>query len=368
MILAFTVLPTINNCAKHTYELSTSHRYEGGFHIRAVILAAGRGSRMGQLTDDMPKALVHCAGMTLLERLIRNLEDVAPVAINIGLGWKGPLIREFVQSYFPDSSITLIDVPDYEIGPLETLVATAGDVKEPTIICPVDFVAEKGFFQGIIDAHLANPGRLLTIAIDRSRGKGTNLTLNEDGTLLGIEDTGLGNANTGRSAMVLIVEPDFIKACRTGRAQGLTRVREVIANILSQSESIHTRTVSTPWFDLDTISDILVANRDLLSKYTSETSGIYVPEGDVIETGEKLILDSGISLEAGVTIRGPTVIAGSCSIGSESVIGPFVSMSQGTEVQEGCFISDAVLFEQPVVSSHTKLSRVIVYNKRVFTE
>ena len=333
-----------------------------------MILAAGRGSRMGQLTDDIPKALVHCAGMTLLERLVQNLEDVAPVAINIGLGWKGPLVREFVQSHFPDSSINLIDAPDYEIGPLETLVVAAGDVKGPTIICPVDFVAEKGFFQEIVDAHKSSSGRLLTIAIDGSRGKGTNLTINEDGTLLGIGDTGMDNANTGRSAMVLIVEPDFIKACRTGRAQGLTRVREVIANVLLQGEPIHTRTVSTPWFDLDTISDILDANRALLSKYTSETRGIYIPEGDVIETGEKLTLNSGISLEAGVTIRGPSVIAGGCSIGSESVIGPYVSMSQGTEVQEGCFISDAVLFEKPSVSSHTKLSRVVVFNKHVFTE
>ncbi len=333
-----------------------------------MILAAGRGTRMEQLTDDIPKALVQCAGMTLLERLIRNLEDAAPVVINIGLGWKGPLVRDYVQSHFPESSINLINVPDYEIGPLETLVAAAGDVNEPTIICPVDLVAERGFFQEIVDAHISSSGRLLTIAIDLSRGKGTNLTINEDGTLLGIEDTGMDNATPGRSAMVLIVEPDFIKACRTGRAQGLTSVREVIANALLQGEPIHTRTVSTPWFDLDTISDILDANRVLLSKYTSETRGIYIPEGDVIETGEKLVLNSGISIEPGVTIRGPSIIAGGCTIGSESEIGPFVSMGQGAEVQEDCFISDAVLFEKPTVSSHAKLSRVVVFKKRVFTE
>ena len=35
--------------------------------MRAIILAAGRGSRMGSLTDRVPKCLVSLAGRPLLE-------------------------------------------------------------------------------------------------------------------------------------------------------------------------------------------------------------------------------------------------------------------------------------------------------------
>ena len=36
--------------------------------MRLIVLAAGRGSRLGSLTDDRPKGLVELAGRTLLER------------------------------------------------------------------------------------------------------------------------------------------------------------------------------------------------------------------------------------------------------------------------------------------------------------
>ncbi|MHA1906178.1 MAG: NTP transferase domain-containing protein [Candidatus Thorarchaeota archaeon] len=344
------------------------HHLEGGFHIRAVILAAGRGTRLKPLTDEIPKALVYCAGMTLLGRLIQNLKDAAPIEINIGVGWNSSVIRDYVETHFPDSHINIINVPDYEIGPLETLVTAVGDVNEPTIICPVDFVAETGFFQEMINTHLSESGRILTIAMDTSKGKGTALSATDSGKLLGINDNHLESAITGQSAMVLIAEPSFIDACRSGRDHGRTRVKEIISDTLTKGDTIQTWNVDKIWFDLDMISDVLQANRTLLSKEIPDIRGIYVPEGDTIETGEKLSLDSGIQLDKGVTICGPSTIASNSIIGPDSEIGPFVSVGQGIEVQGGCFISDAILFGRTIVSSNTRLSRVIVFNNRVFTE
>ncbi|MHA2426127.1 MAG: hypothetical protein ACXAEF_15170, partial [Candidatus Thorarchaeota archaeon] len=112
----------------------------------------------------------------------------------------------------------------------------------------------------------------------------------------------------------------------------------------------------------------LHANRVLLAKEPPEVHGIYIPEGDVIETGEKLSLASGITLDKGVTIRGPSSIANDSKIGQNSEIGPFASLSQGIEIQRDCFISDAVLFGGTKVASSTRLSRVVVFNNQVLTE
>lgn len=53
--------------------------------MKAMIFAAGLGTRLRPLTDDRPKALVELAGQTLLERTIRRLmrQGVEEIVINI---------------------------------------------------------------------------------------------------------------------------------------------------------------------------------------------------------------------------------------------------------------------------------------------
>ena len=43
--------------------------------IKALILAAGRGSRLGELTKNMPKPEIEIAGKTVLQRIIDNLHQ-----------------------------------------------------------------------------------------------------------------------------------------------------------------------------------------------------------------------------------------------------------------------------------------------------
>lgn len=56
--------------------------------MKAIILAAGRGSRMKGLTDDRPKCLVELEGKPLLDRQIQALGEAGCDEIAIVTGYR----------------------------------------------------------------------------------------------------------------------------------------------------------------------------------------------------------------------------------------------------------------------------------------
>ena len=62
--------------------------------MKAVILAAGRGTRMPEITRDMPKCLIGVSGKTILERQIELLLKNSIEEIYVVIGYKAKKIRE----------------------------------------------------------------------------------------------------------------------------------------------------------------------------------------------------------------------------------------------------------------------------------
>ena len=63
--------------------------------MRAIILAAGRGSRLKELTDDKPKCLVELKGKTLLSRQLDSLRSAGVSEIGIVTGYKKELLKPY---------------------------------------------------------------------------------------------------------------------------------------------------------------------------------------------------------------------------------------------------------------------------------
>ena len=66
--------------------------------MMAMILAAGRGERMRELTDACPKALVEVGGRPLIEHRLEALSKAGFDNVVINLGWHGEQIAERVGS------------------------------------------------------------------------------------------------------------------------------------------------------------------------------------------------------------------------------------------------------------------------------
>lgn len=67
--------------------------------MKALIFAAGMGSRLRPLTDRMPKALVPVAGIPLLERVIRKLAAAGFEDITINIHHLGEQITDYLEAH-----------------------------------------------------------------------------------------------------------------------------------------------------------------------------------------------------------------------------------------------------------------------------
>jgi NDP-sugar pyrophosphorylase family protein len=90
--------------------------------MQAVILAAGRGTRMGKLTETLPKPMLQVAGKTLLEHKFDALPDEVDEIIII-IGYLGDTIREKFGDSYKGKKMTYVTQTNIVGGTMDALLA-----------------------------------------------------------------------------------------------------------------------------------------------------------------------------------------------------------------------------------------------------
>jgi UDP-N-acetylglucosamine diphosphorylase / glucose-1-phosphate thymidylyltransferase / UDP-N-acetylgalactosamine diphosphorylase / glucosamine-1-phosphate N-acetyltransferase / galactosamine-1-phosphate N-acetyltransferase len=86
---------------KHNFlSLATLPVHFRGHWMKAVILAAGKGTRMKELTNELPKPMLHVQGKPILEHIISGIRSAGIRDIFIVTGFRA----EVIESYFGDGS------------------------------------------------------------------------------------------------------------------------------------------------------------------------------------------------------------------------------------------------------------------------
>ena len=127
--------------------------------IPAVVLAAGKSSRMGR-----PKALlpIGSSGETFLTRVIRVLREGGAEAIVVVIGGDAAAVRASLPR--EDASITAVDNPQYEEGQLSSLLVGLAAVErqdnvEAVMVTLVDLpLISPCTVRSVLDAYRAKPG------------------------------------------------------------------------------------------------------------------------------------------------------------------------------------------------------------------
>jgi len=137
--------------------------------MKVVILLAGQGRRLGELTRNTNKTLIELSGKALIGHLMERflfcgLTDFVPI-----LGHGGDQILDYLRENFKDVNITPVFNPQYLKSNNLCSLCCASELLsgEDFLVCIGDIVLNKFIIKGLLEKS-----GLSAIAIDDSVGRG----------------------------------------------------------------------------------------------------------------------------------------------------------------------------------------------------
>lgn len=155
--------------------------------VQAIILAAGMGKRLKELTYNNTKCMVKVNGVTLIERMLRQLDSHGLSRIIVVVGYKSEELIEYISSLNVSTPIIYVNNENYsQTNNIYSLyLARKYLLEEATLLLESDLIFDDSVLYKIVD----NPYPSLAL-VDKYESwmDGTVVTLDKENNILSFLD------------------------------------------------------------------------------------------------------------------------------------------------------------------------------------
>jgi histidinol-phosphate/aromatic aminotransferase/cobyric acid decarboxylase-like protein/choline kinase len=150
--------------------------------MQAIILAAGMGKRLKELTDDNTKCMVKVNGVTMIERMLRQLDELKLSSIVIVVGYKGKELIDYIETLNVKTPIVYVNNEIYyKTNNIYSLyLARNYLLKEDTLLLESDLIFEDAVLERIVKDPYPS---LALVAKYESWMDGTVVTIDEENNI-----------------------------------------------------------------------------------------------------------------------------------------------------------------------------------------
>ncbi len=147
--------------------------------MQAIILAAGMGKRLKELTQDNTKCMVEVNGVKLIDRMLTQLARLGLRRTVLVIGYKGDKLRRHVGRSWNGMRIDYVENPIYDkTNNIYSLALAARElVKDETLLLESDIILEDAILKKVIACSQQN---VAVVDAFQSWMDGTCVTIDEN--------------------------------------------------------------------------------------------------------------------------------------------------------------------------------------------
>jgi mannose-1-phosphate guanylyltransferase len=325
---------------------------------KAIILAAGRGTRLKPLTTDMPKPMIPLLGRPVMAYIIEHLvaQGVQEIMVNVSH------MADQIERYFGDgrhlgvqigysyegrlSDGQLVPEPLGSAGALRKIQDHGGFIDQTTVVVCGDAIVDVDLVQAW-QQHV-DQGALATVVTKQvSEHEVSNygvVVARPNGSVVSFQEKPHASEALSRDAStgIYLIEPGVLDLIPCDQVMDIGS--ELFPALVQRGLPFFRHTQDFHWLDIGRVSDYW---RIMQSLMKGEMPNVRMP-GREVKPGVFVGLNVDVHWDS-LEVNGPVYI------GSGAVVAPGVKLMGPTWIGNGCRIDEGATLKRSILFEYTHI-------------
>jgi len=316
--------------------------------VKAVVLAAGEGSRMWPLAETRPKHLLPIAGKSLIGHVLSALAAISVTDVLLVVGFREEMIRatlgegasfgvhlQYLNQKKWTGTASAVNVARADVDEEQFLVLNGDLMLEPRAIkAVVDKARDYSTVIGLIKMDSTSEYGVVDLDGDRALKISEKPRTRREGWV-----------NTG----IYVLSRDTFRAIdRTKPSKrGEYEITSTLQLMIEEGVDVRSAEINlSDWMDVGRPWELLSANERVLLKLRHKLKGT-VESGAIVK--EPVWLEENATVKSGSRIEGPVYVGRNSVVGPNARIRPCTSIEDNVHVGANCDVKNSIIMQQTKV-------------------
>ena len=340
---------------------------------KALILAAGKGTRMWPLTDNTPKPLLPLCGVPIIRRQIDELKKIGVKNIYILIGYQMKEISDYLGDG-GEYGVKIEYIVQAELkGTGHAILQAEGKIKGKFYCINGDTTIDRNNLEKM-DENSDSTYMMVTKVSDATRFGVVN---SKKGKLVSIVEKGMSGEAMINAGQYVFSDKifDSIKNIRESK-RGEYEITDALQAIADKVKVVE---YDGFWKDIGCPWDLITANENIISNIKEEVKGqiednvtikgkVYIGENSVVKSGSYIEGDVWIGdnciVGPNAYLRSGTVLCGDNKVGASSEIKNSIMMYQAKAPHHN-YVGDSIVGRNSNLGSGTKIANLRLDKKNI---